>query len=158
MKIIIRPLVESDALISYKWRNVPEIWRYTGNMPDMPITIEIENKWIKTVLSRESERRFAICVNDEQVYIGNAQLTDINDVSAQYHMFIGEIDYWGKGIASEVAKLVLEYAFTILKVKEVYSYFKPENIASIKACEKSGFSFKNIVNKELLYVCNSINN
>ena len=37
-KVLIRPLEVSDALTSYKWRNDPEIWKYTGSRPDMEIT------------------------------------------------------------------------------------------------------------------------
>ena len=31
MKVTIRPLVESDAYTSVKWRNDPEVFKYTGN-------------------------------------------------------------------------------------------------------------------------------
>jgi len=41
MKVIIRPLQETDAFISNKWRNNPDIWKYTGNKPDKEITLEI---------------------------------------------------------------------------------------------------------------------
>ncbi len=30
MQVVIRPLQESDAYISYKWRNDSEVFRYTG--------------------------------------------------------------------------------------------------------------------------------
>ena len=42
MEIYIRPLRIEDALISYKWRNICEIWALTGSRPDIEITPELE--------------------------------------------------------------------------------------------------------------------
>lgn len=153
-KVLIRPLKLKDAEISYKWRNDPEIWKYTGTRPNRTITPEIELQWIKEVLKRKDEKRFAICIVETDEYIGNAQLTNINNESAQYHLFIGEISFRGKGIGKQVANLILEFAFYTLGVKEVYSYFNPDNLASIKACEKNGFKFSLKKNNELIYICN----
>jgi RimJ/RimL family protein N-acetyltransferase len=153
-KVIIRSLKISDAKISWKWRNDPKIWEYTGSKPNNNITPEIELQWIKEVLKRKGEKRFAICIAETDEYIGNAQLTDITTDSAQYHLFIGETSFWGKGIGKQVANLVLEYAFYTLCVKEVYSYFNLNNLASIKACEKNGFKFSSKKNNQLIYPCN----
>ena len=153
-KVLIRPLKISDAQISWKWRNDPKIWEYTGSTPNYNITPEIELQWIKEVLKRKGEKRFAICIAETDEYIGNAQLTDITTDSAQYHLFIGETSFWGKGIGKQVANLVLEYAFNTLYVKEVYSYFNINNLASIKACENNGFKFSSKKNNQVMYTCN----
>ena len=154
MEIYIRPLKEDDSIISFRWRNDPEIWTLTGNKPDKIITPEIELEWIRNILTRVNEKRFAICIKETNEYIGNAQLTDVDSNEAQYHLFIGEKKFWGKGIGTKVANLILNYAFFNLRLKTVYSYFQPGNLASLKACEKAGFKFKEIVNSELLLICN----
>jgi RimJ/RimL family protein N-acetyltransferase len=153
-KVLIRPSEVSDSKISWKWRNNPEIWKYTGSSPDRIITPEIESQWIENVLKRKDEKRFAICIVETGEYIGNTQLTNITSESAQYHLFIGETSFWGKGIGKQVANLVLAYAFYTLGVKEVYSYFNPNNFASIKACEKTGFKFSAKKHNEVIYTCN----
>ena len=152
--IYLRPLVERDAEISFKWRNNPVIWKYTGTKPNTIITYEIELNWIREVLKREDERRFAICVVETDEYIGNVQLTNINTKTAQYHLFIGETSFWGKGVASRAICLILEFAFSTLKLNEVYAYFNSDNIASIRACEKNGFEFSLKGNNGLMYTCN----
>jgi RimJ/RimL family protein N-acetyltransferase len=139
MNIYIRPLRESDALISYKWRNDPEIWVYTGSRPDRLITAEIETAWIRRVISDTTSRRFAICIEHSDEYIGNAQLNNIKHVSAEYHIFIGNKAYWGKGVATKATELVINYASNILKLESVYSEVNSKNIASIKAFEKNNF-------------------
>ena len=90
--VFIRPLTIQDALVSYRWRNDPEVWKFTGSRPDRYITQEIEIEWAKKVLQDKSSHRFAICVQEEQAvhYVGNIQLTDITAQEGQYHIFIGD--------------------------------------------------------------------
>jgi len=141
MEVYIRPLIESDALISYKWRNDPEVWKYTGNRPDILVTKEVEIKWLKNALQSIDSKRFAICLKNFDLYVGNIQLTHISDSSARFHIFIGEKKYWGKGIAQKSTKLILLFAKNNLKLKNVYLYVNLHNIAAIAAYKKTGFKF-----------------
>jgi RimJ/RimL family protein N-acetyltransferase len=139
--VYIRPLQESDALISYHWRNDPEIWKYTGHRPDRIITPEIELNWIKQVLSNPTTKRFAICLREDNKYIGNVQLTDINNGVAHFHIFIGEKQCWGKGIATQATRLLIEYAKNELCLKELYLWVNEKNKAAIQVYLKCGFVF-----------------
>lgn len=136
MQIKIRPLQESDALISYQWRNNPLIWKYTGSKPDKIITVDMELMWIKKVLSRQNEKRFAIMADD--VYIGNTYLTDISNQTAEFHIFIGEQNYWGKGIAGIVITQVLSYAKNI-NLKTIQLEVHQDNMPALKLYKKAGF-------------------
>lgn len=154
--IYIRPLEKKDALISYKWRNDSEVWKYTGSKPDKEITWEVEDEWIDKVIKDNSNKRFAIIVDD--VYIGNIQLTNIKGDSAVYHIFIGDRDYWGKGISKQATFLILNYAKRNLNLSNVILEVKKDNIAAFKSYLKSGF--KLIGEKEdwyqMNYNCNEI--
>ena len=120
MEIYIRPLKIKDALISYKWRNNFKIWEYTGSKPDIEITPEIEMTWIKNVINREEQKRFAICISDTGEYIGNVQLININNKKAEFHIFIGETSFWGKGIGKKATKLMIDHGFEVLGLEEIY--------------------------------------
>ena len=137
--IYIRPLQREDALISYKWRNDPDIWLYTGRRPDRTITQKIELEWIDRVLKDTSSRRFAICLKENDVYIGNTQLTDITDEKAECHIFIGAKEYWGKGYGTEATKHLITYAKEELKLKQLYLWVNPLNKSAVKVYEKCGF-------------------
>jgi RimJ/RimL family protein N-acetyltransferase/glycosyltransferase involved in cell wall biosynthesis len=139
-KVFIRLLEEADAAVSWKWRNDPKVWEYTGSKPDKPITYEIELDWIKKVLQRQNEIRFAICEKETGNYIGNVQLTDINGYDAAFHIFIGDKKSWGSGYGTEATCLMLKYGFNVLKLQSIWLDVKKENIAAIKAYEKAGFS------------------
>lgn len=118
--VYLRPLQVEDAQTSYRWRNNPKIWRFTGSKPDRYITPEIETEWLLSVLRRENERRFAICLCENDTYIGNVFFTDIQNGEAQLHIFIGEIQFWGKNRAYESSWLALEQGFTSLNFDLVY--------------------------------------
>ena len=139
-EIYIRPLEKEDAQTSFRWRNDSDIWKYTGSRPDREITLNIEKEWIESVLRRDDEKRFAICLKDSDEYIGNVQLTNITSKDAEFHIFIGKKQYWGKGIGSSATKLIVEYAFDNLKLGCVYLFVKKENISAIRSYEKVGFS------------------
>ena len=152
MNILIRPLCIDDAAVSYKWRNNPEIWKHTGGHYSTEITEQIESDWLKATLGDETKSRFAILVDHE--YVGNVQLTDIqvND-TAQFHIFIGNQAYWGKGVAKEATYQILVYAKEVLKLRSVFLEVKAENIAAVKAYEKNGFLVTDSKNDFLTMLC-----
>lgn len=137
MNVVIRPLVKEDANISYKWRNNPEIWKYTGSRPDREITLDIELEWIENVLHRENEKRFAILVDN--VYVGNTQLTSITDESAVFHIFIGDTKYWGKGVASKAMDLLMNFAKNELNLEKLILTVNQENKSAVNLYKRKGF-------------------
>jgi len=139
MEIYIRPLKIKDALISYKWRNNFKIWEYTGSKPDIEITPEIEMTWIKNVINREEQKRFAICISDTGEYIGNVQLININNKKAEFHIFIGETSFWGKGIGEKATKLMIDHGFEVLGLEEIYLTVNKSNNKAINLYQNLGF-------------------
>lgn len=135
--VLIRPLQKEDALISYQWRNDPEVWKFTGSRPDIEITKEIESEWIVKVLQDEKSKRFAILCDNE--YIGNVHLNNIENNTAEFHIFIGNKDFWGKGISQLATYQILYYAKEVLKLSEIYLYVKSENIAAVESYKRNNF-------------------
>ena len=138
-KVLIRPLELEDASFSWKWRNDPDIWKYTGRKPDIVVTEEVEKQWLLEKISENNSARFAIIVDDE--YVGNIQLTNIiENESAEYHIFIGDKTYWGKGVARLATNQIICYAKNLLNLREIYLFVNPDNIAAIKVYERAGFN------------------
>lgn len=142
-KILIRPLEQNDSEVSWKWRNDEEVWKYTGSRPNISVTPEIEREWINKVLNQTNSRRFAIIADG--IYIGNIQLTNVTEIDAEYHIFIGDKKFWGKGIANLATQKILTFAVKELKLKCVYLFVNPNNSVAIKLYEKIGF--KKVSNK-----------
>lgn len=147
--VLIRPLREQDALTSYKWRNDPDIWQNTGRKPDKHITGQIETEWIRIVIAERNSSRFAILADNK--YIGNIQITNIvPGEEGEYHIFIGEKNYWGKGIATLATWQLIRYAREGLNLKRLYLFVKPQNEAAVRVYQKCGFVK---VSDEIKMVC-----
>lgn len=148
MNVKIRKLVENDAFTSYVWRNDKEVFMWTGNTYKNEISLETEIDWIKKVIANRNEYRCAIIV-DEQ-YVGNIYLTNITDTVATYHIFIGDKNYWGKGVAYKASQLILDYAFNHLFLKIVELRVRKENTRAITLYNKLGFTKVDETNEFIL--------
>lgn len=133
----IRPLIINDAHTSYKWRNDPRIWENTVNRPNKFISLEDELVWIKKVLNEEDSHRFAIIADNE--YVGNIQLTNISDYTSYYGIFIGNVAYWGKGIAKIATQRILTLAFDELRLEKVKLRVRKENSSAFNLYLSVGF-------------------
>jgi ribosomal-protein-alanine N-acetyltransferase len=73
-------------------------------------------------------------------FVGIAE-QDITGVSFMPCVEIGwrlDKKYWGKGYATEAAKVVLNYGVSALGLKEIYSYTAISNLPSISVMKKIG--------------------
>jgi RimJ/RimL family protein N-acetyltransferase len=61
------------------------------------------------------------------------------DTTAEYGIVIGEQDCQGKGYGTEVTRLMLDYAFTVLGLHNILLTVVEYNLAGIHAYEKAGF-------------------
>ena len=71
---------------------------------------------------------------------------NIDDRKANLGYWIGE-SFWGNGIASESVKLVINYAFSVLRLEEVYAYVYSQNKPSMRVLEKNGMTKAGEVNE-----------
>lgn len=137
MDVKIRPLIREDAFKSYKWRNDPDVFKYTGNTYKNEITIETELNWIERVILNKDEYRCAIIADNN--YVGNIYLTDISEGKATYHIFIGDKSYWGKGIAQEASLQIIDYAKTVLHLHSINLRVKKSNSRAFELYKRLGF-------------------
>ena len=153
MEVKIRPLKTDDAYTSYKWRNDPEVFRYTGNRYDHEISLESELNWIKQVIYKKDDYRCAILADGE--YVGNIYLTEIDEKKAHFHIFIGNKAYWGKGVARKASEILLEYAFLELGLQIITLNVDLRNVPAIRLYEKLGFKSETVNGRMLSMSCTS---
>lgn len=137
MNVIIRPLQEEDAYISVIWRNDPDVFKFTGNTYSHEITIDRELNWIRKVINNTDEYRCAILADD--TYVGNIYLTNIEQGKAEYHIFLGNKEFWGKGVAYKASLLIIEYGFIKLKLNSITLRVNKGNVSAYHLYKKIGF-------------------
>ncbi|WP_298546684.1 GNAT family N-acetyltransferase [uncultured Parabacteroides sp.] len=142
MEVTIRPQRASDAEYSWQMRKDKDVWKYAiCESPYLPLSLESETTFYQEQIESSSCLRFAILADN--IYIGNVFIDRINNSACRFgelHTHILNKSYWGKGIGYECNRLILEYAFRIAKMKGVYQYINPGNVAAWKNALKLGFN------------------
>ena len=84
-----------------------------------------------------------IILKGDRSLVGIISLKDIDLVNKKANLgyWIGD-QYWGNGIASESVALVINHAFSVLGLEEVYANVYSENKASMRVLEKNGMTKK----------------
>jgi len=141
MRVYLRALELDDVKQLVKWRNDLEITSLLGGNTQF-VSNYRESEWLKSILLNDkNDLRLAICLTENQLHIGNVNLTSINWVNrtAEFSIFIGEKSFWGKGLASEATRLVLKHGFFELNLNRIYLYVLESNKDAINLYKKVGF-------------------
>jgi len=150
-RIYLRPLEREDLPSRVKWVNDPETRRTL--MFDYPLSLSKTQKWFDQILMDKTKINFSIISKADNKLIGMTGLLNISTVhgNAQMYITIGEKEYWGKGLASEIIQALLEYAFTEVNLNKVYLYTIPANDRGRKVYEKNGFKNEGVLKQH--YFC-----
>ena len=136
-KIDLVPLNSDHIKLYVKWQNHPEVRKYARN--EFPTTIEMFKKLFEPMgWSIKDNIQFEIFHREDKKAIGLAKISNIHYAyrRANIAVIIGDLQYWGKGIATEAGKLLLNYGFGELNMYKIKTTIYSPNIGSWKVCEK----------------------
>lgn len=141
-KIQLRTIEPSDCTQEYlNWLEDPQVNRFLETRWEKQDLPKIR-AFVEDMRSSTHSCRFAIIALPQKKHIGNIKVGPIHPhySHADVSYFIGDRSSWGKGYATEAIRLVTEWAFTELGLHKVQAGVFDENIGSIKALQKAGFS------------------
>ena len=133
--------LRGDLLPLYlKWDNDIEILGLRG-MPVRPQTWEAEAAWYERAATSEQDVWFTVYEWATVRPVGLTMLLDIHpaDRTAQFGIFIGEKDCWGKGYGTEATTLTLDYGFTALGLHNIMLRVYSCNERAVRAYTRAGF-------------------
>ena len=89
-RVYLRALELDDYKTSIKWRNDDSIWSQLGGVKYF-VSEAYEKKWVEEAIFNPNVIRLAICLKENDLYIGNVYILDINliDRKGNSHIFIG---------------------------------------------------------------------
>ncbi|TFF88090.1 MAG: N-acetyltransferase [Promethearchaeota archaeon] len=133
-----------------KWVNDPEVRKYLRK--EIPTTVaEMEKRSERVEEGMKQYISFEVWHKKDKKPIGVGGFSRINWINrnANIYLNIGEKEYWGKNLATEITKLMLRYAFEELNFHKVYSGVFTPNIASWSVAEKIGFKHEGTLKHEV---------
>lgn len=89
---------------------------------------------------------FGVCCNESGKLIGYAGISSISSLnrSGEYFILMGDKAYWGKGIGTEVTKVITDYGFNSLGLHRIELTAFSVNPAAIRAYEKAGYQHEGV--------------
>ncbi len=127
----------------------PEVMRF-GRGPQPK---EWVRDWLRRCLEDYHQKwgfgLWAVVSKAERLVIGFCGLTHYDDLGGQPEIEIGyrlARAFWGRGLATEAAQAVRDYAFEILVLPRLVAIIDPQNTASIHVAQKVGLRYEKEVN------------
>lgn len=131
---------------SWEWLQDPEI-KYLINAPD--ISKEQQQQWFDTLPLRKDYFIKGISHNGKPIGVLGLKNIDLTNKKAEYWGYLGEKEYWGKGLSPQMFEYILKIAKEHYNLEQIYLKVISENIRAIKAYEKVGFEYELQDNKNI---------
>ena len=138
-RLYLSPMNPDDLMIYTKWMNDEDVVKNLGSY-SQNMSIPAEKEALEELT--KSGHHYAMVLNDGDELLGNISLFKINTVyrSAELGIFIGDKKHRGMGYGTEAIKLLVNYGFKTLNLKNIMLTLDSENIGGYKCYLKSGFS------------------
>ncbi len=126
---------------SWKWLNDPEIKKLT-NSPDF--TREDQKKWFKSLRDNSNYCIKGISYNNKTIGVAGLKKINKDNNDAEYFGYIGEKQFWGKGLSRHILSEIVSVAKKEFKLNSLYLNVIPKNTRAIRAYENFGFRIDRI--------------
>ena len=143
----LRHLKPSDIHYFRDWIKDEEVIRYSmTKFHTLKDEHDIENWYLSTLLDAKTWQWGIIDPRSKELigYIGIAGINKI-DNNGEFFIFIGNKNYWGKKIATQLTPQIVKQAFAELDLHRIFLTASSDNPGAIKAYEKAGFIHEGIM-------------
>lgn len=119
--------------LSFKWLSDKEI-KFLTNTP--VLSKEKQEQWFVS-LPKKTDYYIKGILADGKA-IGACGLKRITDTDGEYWGYIGEKEYWHKGIGKQMMSFIERYAYS-LGLKQIYLLVIPDNMRAIRLYGGKGY-------------------
>jgi ribosomal-protein-alanine N-acetyltransferase len=139
-RLVLRPFETSDAEAAFGWLGDPAVMRFAPAGADEGIE-ETKARLAGYVEHQKTHgfSKWIILDRASGVPIGDSGLLVFEDYGWIDLGFRFAQEYWGNGLATEVASAWIRAAFDELRLSRLGAFVHPENRASVRILEKLGF-------------------
>ena len=120
---------------------------------EKPVSYSELKEYYKNLCHSNNDIFFALISNESDEFIGTVRVSQIDKklLSADVGIMIGEKEYWGSGISTDILKVVCNYLFSKLEMRKLTCGFMAVNPAMQRVFEKLGFKVEGIFRKRDFY-------
>ena len=151
MKLSIDILQVEQVTQSYvDWYSNKEVVRYSDNQY-RKFSFDGQCSYVQSCLQNEDVNLYGIF--DNTSHIGNIIINGLSSHhrKAELSYFIGETNYWGKGVASFAVEKMIQISKEEFSLNKLYAGIASGNIGSGKVLEKNGFIIEGTRKQHLFY-------
>ena len=141
-KVALGPLRPDLTALYARWMNQLDVRRGLDHMG--VATPQSQEKWVENNLERGARNEpevveFTVYDRSDSTPVGTAGLLGIGHAhgNAEFAIALGERR--GQGLGAEATRLVLDYAFHVLQLRNVMLETLAWNVAALAAYERAGF-------------------
>jgi RimJ/RimL family protein N-acetyltransferase len=138
-RLVLRAPRRSDGKAIATLANDRRIAANTARIPH-PYGIEDAEKFIAAVNKREGEACFVITLDGAPIGVCSI---DLREDGPEMGYWLG-VSYWGRGLATEAARALIDHAFGDLEHDTLISGARVNNPASRRVLEKCGFQWTGV--------------
>jgi aminoglycoside 6'-N-acetyltransferase len=145
--VTLRPLTEDDWGLLLPWNDDPDVLHYTEGDDVSGYDLAQVQQIYRTV----SQNAYCFIVETDHAAIGEYWLQEMNveRILQQYpdracrriDLMIGEKSYWGRGLGTQMIRLLTAFAFERERADMVFGCgIADYNLASLRAFQKAGYT------------------
>ncbi len=148
--IFLRPITANDADAMLESTQDEEGHKLTGTQTTF--SREQIAKWCENLATQEGRIDCAIVSRETGEYLGEVVLNHIDEInrSANFRIALRGKKYYGKGVGTEAARLLLGYGFNVLELHRIDLEVFAFNPRAIHVYEKLGFKREGVRREVLL--------
>ncbi len=139
--IKLRALEPEDLDALFRWENDSDLWTYgTTLAPYSKFALRDYISEARHDIFQSRQLRLMVVLKENDSTIGTIDLYDFDPMNLRAGVgILLDATYRGRGIGKQVLKLIQDYAFTFLLLRQLYAHVPQNNIISMKLFSDCGY-------------------
>lgn len=149
-RVFLRGVEPEDYPTIKPWLNDPLVTHFMF-YGQTPMNAEQTEKMLSEQANSPHDIVFMVCDKATGKAIGFAGLYEIHPRAqkAEFRVLIGETDFWGKGLGTEVTEMLTFYGFDRLNLHRIYLGVTSENLGALRVYEKAGYAHEGVLRDDI---------
>ena len=141
-QIKLRAIEPEDLDVLYRWENDADLWKFGATItPYSKFALKEYIAESRFDIFQSKQLRLMIVWKENNESVGTIDLYDFDPMNQRAGVgILIDSAYRGTGIGKQTLKLIQDYAFEVLLVKQLFAHIPKQNKISLKLFSNSGYT------------------